>query len=612
MKKIKAIDAPSAATPAVGEFKSVPHDQIQPDPNQPRKAFDETKLKELADSIRSQGIVQPLALEFIPAKFKIIEPDLSCSDYQLMERMPDGTWLWRDSCAEKSIESLREVGWPAHFESRAAGINGKTMFKDSHIIVCGERRWRAAGIVGLKDVPAIVFTALTDQQRFDMQFIENNQRENITALEEAEALKGQLAKRRMEDSKFSPEDLAKELGMSRAALYEKLKLTRLHPPIREALLAGKVSVSIAGEIAKVPTPKAQEQLLEEISKAYRPLSVRDVQELIEEEYVKQLSEAPFSTTKIYPSVLNDALLDTTCTACPYRTGNMLEEFPDLKTRPNVCTNPACFGEKCKAHWLETADEAREKGKKVFTEKEFRKLKSDYIDGGKHEYAENRNGTFEQLMGKHKPEAILVATAEGLKKYYPKAEVAPALRANGVKLYRSDAKSIETPEQKTKREAAEKEKEAERGRRETFAISMLPKLAASIDKIKDADAWKILAKDLDAESWRKTRATLLKHVKTDRARVLVDSLEYKLDDVWRGDGKDAMALWKTLGFDFAVEFEKSEKENAPALPLAKAEPKQGDLIGAPPARKSETLTAAQKARIVAAQKARWAKVKAAKK
>ena len=113
---------------------------------------------------------------------------------------------------------------------------GTLNLEEHYRIVAGERRWRAAGIVKLAELPAVVHRGLTDKQRFAIQFIENNQRENVTAIEEAEAMAGQLASRRKDKPDFSPEDLAKELGISRAGCYERLKLTRLHPPVRKALL----------------------------------------------------------------------------------------------------------------------------------------------------------------------------------------------------------------------------------------------------------------------------------------------------------------------------------------------------------------------------------------
>lgn len=551
----------------VGESMPVAYSLIRPDPNQPRKTFSEESLKELAASIEQNGVLQPLILERMPAKYKIEEPDLTSDEYQVWDLTNlVASSVFKDKDRAKCMDYAGAENLGTHFR-----------------IVCGERRWRAAGTLKLVELPAVVYAGLTPEQRFAFQFIENNQRENITALEEAEALKQQLEARRHADAAFAAETLAAELGMSRASFYERLKLTRLHPPIRAALLKGTISTSIAGEIAKLPTPKAQEQLLAQIEEdsEYNPMSVRDVQELIDDDYVKQLSTAPFDTKLSYGGDSVAGILDA-CTACPFRTGNMVDEFPDLKNRPNVCTNPECFGRKCKAYWTEDAKDQAQRGKTVLTEKEFRKQKADYIAGDKHEYAQNKSGTFEELMGKHKPEPVLVATAEGLKKFYPKAEVPAA-----------DDRLI---------------------RRAAFAKTLIPDLAKAISAMKDVEAWKLLAATVTPRPWEKERTKLMALVKTDKARVLVDGLINSLDEAFSESVMEpsTVKMWRELGVDLEALFEKHEQENAPTLALPKSEPKQKALLEVPVAPKKpkiKGLSAKAKAHIAAAAKARWAKIKA---
>ena len=571
----------------------VAYELVRPDPGQPRKTFSEQSLNELADSIREHGILQDLVLERMPAKYRLNEPDLTTDNWQVMMRAGDG---WELRCADTEVECRKFI---EELEPDA--------LEETYRIVCGERRWRAAGIVGLTMLPARAYVGLSQEQRFAMQFIENNQRENISALEEAAALAKQLEERQRLDVTFSAEMLARELGMSRAGIYERLKLNRLQPKIREALVAGTISTSIAAEIAKLPTPAQQEKLLKRIEEAskYRPMSVRDVQEEIADEYVKSLGDAPFGQDETYRTDGTDVL--EPCTTCPMRTGNMLAEFPELKSKPNVCTNPECFGMKCKAFWKRKAEDEAQKGKTVLTEKEFKAQKGKYISGERYEYAQNHTGKFEQLMGKYTPEPVLVATAEGLEKFYPKEEAVAAAKKNGVKFFKDPAATKEDEaKEKAKREAGRKLHDE----RCSLATKLVEEAAAGLNNLTDKNAWALLAKGAD-RAWTPFGKTLIKLAKGDRGRVLADALVQSLTAVadWdKGEwDKDALALWKQLGVDLVAEEAKHAPK--PELPL-KVEEKQLEINGTK-ATKGTHARKAMVAKIKAAQKARWNKIKADK-
>lgn len=421
MKKIKAIES-VAATPAAGEFKFIPYSLVRPDPNQPRKTFDLNKLHELADSIRTQGIVSPLVVRLVPAKYSIREPELH-----------EKRWLKVSASNPDDY-----VG----FDSKEAALRSAGSDLDPfYQIIFGERRWRAAGICELKEVPAIV-RELTEKDKFILQFIENHQRENLSALEEAAALKLQIEQRRETKPSFSPEDLAVDLGMSRASLYERLKLTRLHGPVREALLAGKISTSVAGEVAKLPNPKSQEKLLKEITNENAweyPYSVRDVQKVIDADYVKQLGAADFDVKKAdyFPGGLpaSSEINPGPCTECPLRSGNMLDQFPELKARPNVCTNTVCFKAKSDAAWKIKQTECELEGISTISAKEYENNSDKYVTADKTCYeAPGANGykSWGTLMGKKKPKPVLVNTEDGIKELFPKEDALFAAKQNGVK------------------------------------------------------------------------------------------------------------------------------------------------------------------------------------
>src|SRR5204863_9593311 len=122
-----------------------------------------------------------------------------------------------------------------------------------------------------------------------VQMIENLQRENLTALEEAAALQKRV------QSGARPDDLARELGLSRATVYGRLALTRLEAPVRKALIEGTISTVVAQLVGLVPDKKKQEKLLGEAEghEWSGPMPVREVQDRIEEDYCKALKEAPF-------------------------------------------------------------------------------------------------------------------------------------------------------------------------------------------------------------------------------------------------------------------------------------------------------------------------------
>ena len=151
----------------------LPISQIEPYGNQPRKYFDEAALHDLADSIREHGILQPLTVR-----------KLSSGYYQ---------------------------------------------------IIAGERRWRAARIAGLQQVPAIVIEA-DDRKMTELALIENLQREDLNPIEEAEGYKSL-----MENYQMTQEEAAARVGKSRSAVANSLRLLGLCADVRTLLESGKLS-----------------------------------------------------------------------------------------------------------------------------------------------------------------------------------------------------------------------------------------------------------------------------------------------------------------------------------------------------------------------------------
>lgn len=195
----------------------IPVERLSPGKAQPRKDFESEALEELAASIREHGLISP-----------IIAREISDGIYE---------------------------------------------------IIAGERRWRAAKLAGLKEVPARVLAA-NDAKAAELSLVENIQREDLNALEEASAIKS-LG----EEYGLSHEELAVKLGISRPAITNKLRLLNLPEEIQKLLRDGKISPGHARALITLEPKERQIALSEEIER--RGLSVRQT-----EERVKALMRQP--------------------------------------------------------------------------------------------------------------------------------------------------------------------------------------------------------------------------------------------------------------------------------------------------------------------------------
>src|SRR5437588_9516652 len=192
-----------------GLVKHVPTSRIVPCPFQPRKDFSSEALRELADSIKEQGIVQPLI--------------------------------------------VRERN--GHLE-----------------LIAGERRWRAAQLLGLAEVPVIVREA-DDRAVLELALIENLQRENLNPIEEAQGY-AQL----IEQFQLKQEEVALKVGKSRAVVANALRLLKLAPAIQTYVRDGRLSVGHAKVILGLISEKQQELAAERILK--EGLNVRQTEALV--------------------------------------------------------------------------------------------------------------------------------------------------------------------------------------------------------------------------------------------------------------------------------------------------------------------------------------------
>ena len=182
-------------------------DKVKANPYQPRKEFSEEELSELAESIKEHGIIEPI----------------------IVTRSSDGS--------------------------------------DNFVIVGGERRTRAARLAGLSKIPAVV-KEYNEQQMLEIALIENIQRSDLNALEEAMAYQ-QL----MLMANLSQEEVAKRVGKNRSTVANSVRLLKLPPDMQRSLAEGKISAGHARAILSVVNPSDQQILFARIIGS--GLSVRD-------------------------------------------------------------------------------------------------------------------------------------------------------------------------------------------------------------------------------------------------------------------------------------------------------------------------------------------------
>ena len=183
--------------------------QVEPNREQPRKEFDEDSLMELADSIKQFGILQPLLVQ---------------------------------------------------------------KKKDYYEIIAGERRWRAAKIAGIKEVPIIV-KEYTNQEIVEISLIENIQRENLNPIEEAMAYK-----RLLEEFSLKQDEVAERVSKSRTAVTNSMRLLKLSPRVQQMIVDDMISTGHARALLAIDDEEQQYQLANRIFD--EKLSVRETEKLV--------------------------------------------------------------------------------------------------------------------------------------------------------------------------------------------------------------------------------------------------------------------------------------------------------------------------------------------
>lgn len=206
-KGLGALLGDAALQSQEGGSCSLPISQVEPGLKQPRKRFEDDALQDLADSIRLHGVIQPLTVR-----------RLSSGYYQ---------------------------------------------------IIAGERRWRAAKLAGLTEVPALIIEA-DDRKVMELGLIENLQREDLNPMEEAGGYKVL-----MEEHRLTQEEVAQQVGKSRPAVANALRLLALPDAVRQLLEEGKLSAGHARAILSAPGGTPQKNLAQKV--VAEGLSVRQTE-----------------------------------------------------------------------------------------------------------------------------------------------------------------------------------------------------------------------------------------------------------------------------------------------------------------------------------------------
>ena len=213
---------------AKSPYQKLPIHKVEPNPGQPRQDFDEEELQALSESIEIHGVMQPLTVRELPNGY-----------YQ---------------------------------------------------IIAGERRWRAARMAGLTEIPAVIIEA-DDKKVMELALIENLQRQDLNPVEEALGYRSL-----MDDHGLTQEDTAKRVGKSRPAVANALRLLALPEEVMDMVRSGKLSAGHARAVLSVKSAKKQVEVANKI--ANLGLSVRQAELLCKNLSAEKEKPAPAVSLKV--------------------------------------------------------------------------------------------------------------------------------------------------------------------------------------------------------------------------------------------------------------------------------------------------------------------------
>ena len=216
-----------------GEIKYIAIGNIKPNENQPRKNFKEEQLKELAASIEKNGVLQPILVR-------------------------------------------KDKNNPVMFE-----------------IIAGERRWRAANLAGITEIPAII-KDFTDTESFEIGLIENLQRENLSPIEEANGYK-----KLMIILNYTQEDVAKIMNKSRSYVANVLRLLNLPKEVQDMVDSGEISYSIARSLIGLENPlKMAKSILK------KDITVEEAKKIVQKQEKTSIENENSEDNELYSELIS--------------------------------------------------------------------------------------------------------------------------------------------------------------------------------------------------------------------------------------------------------------------------------------------------------------------
>ncbi|HJT63120.1 MAG TPA: ParB/RepB/Spo0J family partition protein [Burkholderiales bacterium] len=432
-----------------------------------RQRYDPEKLLELAASIKTSGLLQPI----------LVRP------------------------------------WSGSHVTNSKGATPK------YELVAGERRYLAAQRAGYAHIAAHI-RDLTDAQVIEAQLVENLQRDDLQALEEAEGYKELMTLKGID-----ADEVAHLIGKSRSYVYARRKLLDLCPAAREALQAGKLDASKALLLARIKGEKLQAKALKLVTEQGDWYSYRRLVEKLREDFMIPIGSAPFTIDQD-GLMTRKGLTLPACIDCPQFSRNDAELLREID-HADVCTDRACFEQKCGAVYALRRADAEAAGRAILTGDEAAAIIPGQYDGGikngyvaldepcadvdfpepepKQEKDESDDAfqvrsdawydrmgawtppTYRQAMGGEVPPETVLAQAKNgrLVELAPVKAARKALTQAGIKLEhwrwnakQQDAKSAEDRAENQERQTAERARELERQRvEEAFRLRLFREIHA---------------------------------------------------------------------------------------------------------------------------------------
>ena len=343
-------------------FATFPLAVITPSRTNPRRHFRDDKMYDLVQPIKASGVLQPILVRPLPA------------------------------------DRLEET-----FRDRTVG-----QLLPTHEIIAGERRYRAATLAELTEIPCAI-RDMTDGEVLEAQLVENLQRADLSELEEAEGYDTLMA-----HSAINADRVAEKIGKSRSYVYSRLKLLDLCPAAKEGLRQGHIDHTRALLIARIPDTQLQEKALAEAAsktgQGELVHSTRGFTTWLQQNVMLPLDKAPFQITDA--RLVKDA---GSCKDCPKRTGAAPDIFQDV-LGADICIDPPCYHRKADAHLGALQAKAEALGATLLHGREVAALcsaDSDVVKGyspltqERHDTASGQPATLAQLLKDDMPETVLI-------------------------------------------------------------------------------------------------------------------------------------------------------------------------------------------------------------